>query len=84
MTAKVVHLDVERSLRAAERHRDTVPCGPPEAFVIARLSDDGEDRILLHLEGAGEHELTEGAALTLSLHLHELVRIRRAARGLST
>lgn len=75
--AKVIYLAESAQLRAAERHlRET-----PARFTTASLSDDGEDRILLHLPGGEPTELTEGAALTLGHHLLELVRVKRAGRG---
>jgi hypothetical protein len=83
--ATVTDLSVYASLRAAEDHPPTVPCGPPDpAWVHAFLSDDGDDRIMVQRGDEEPFELPEVVALTLGHHLVSLATIKRRERGLST
>lgn len=87
MTAKVISLCIERQLREVEAGlaSETIRCGPPVdpvRFVGAYLDDDFE-HVVLESEDV-KIELSEGAAALLGHRLLELVRIRRASRGLAT
>lgn len=80
MTARVIHLDVERSLRAAERVSETIPCPAPR-FPIALNAHPGAVELIFGSSADGyERELWLSPEQAEELG-HDLLRCAKAAKA---
>jgi hypothetical protein len=76
----LIHLDVERSLRAAEARSETIPCAPPRFPIALNAHPGAVELILGSPEDSAERELWLTAEQAEELG-HDLLRVAKAARA---